>query len=1300
MGRLEAPANKIISADDRRPSPLLQSDSSGCMTAGDGVADPVPGQHLRAAQTVLQHPDVISLWCCNINGLSTSRDLMNVAVSDGEIRDEVVAAVDTRLALGQLLPELNGYRADDVRQEVPSRHAQLPRGVNGICVWMKETDGRLAVVEKHHRIVWMRIAGDGSVGCRPTYVAFAYGPHCGLAPSEREAFWSLLASGIAKWVAAGDVVVMGDLNARLGPDMGDTADNANAGPLRALCETHRMVIVNRQWAPGIATWRRSNEQPHVVSMIDYVLVHEDSMDRVVGMEVVDYDVGSDHWPLRLRWYAPVVHRDGHPPVRPPHLRRWRNGNDEKWKRYGEMVEEGMTEKWQRARQCISMAPPSERVEQLWRAMKAVVCHAADRSLGRATAVRPHRQLPDPALRSAVRRRRQAYADWVRLRSASGGMLASRDNCDRAYSEWLRLTKWVRVLARRCRLLRDRARIMELESKRESDPTAFFRLINTWRRGQAHAPLPVAMQAVSAGQRRWTHDTADTVDAWAEYFSTLGTDAADGSAHFDDDFRGRVARYMDEVRATGAPRSSAMANDGMAADVSADEVRDAIARLHKRKARDSNGFANEMIIHGGELMADAVRDLLNVVWSAACIPRDWRLGLTVPIYKQHGARSDMNSYRGISLMSVFMKLYESIICRRVEEHIEATGSIGEEQAGFRRGRNCYDQVFVLTEVVADRAERGLHTFLAFLDISKAYDRTWRDGLLLHLLRAGVQGQMWDVIADMYSALYHRVMVNGIPSREFASFIGVAQGSCLSPLLFVIFISDVIREWRAHGLGVRIRGMEDSDPIAGLLFADDIVLVADSESELQRALDILSRHARHWRYRFNHDKCAVLVMGKRGDSGQQSWTLDGGVVARQKFYKYLGMWLQTGGTRALWDRWADASADRGKACAGALGWCGARQGALAIETGMAIVRAIMWPLMDYGAELVGESANKERDLTQHRFARQLLGVPNGCTNAMLRAELGWLSMAARVDVAMLRYLHRLQAMPDDRLVRRVFVARFAQRQDIAGARGFCVAVRRVLARYGLGHHYATTVHDSIAHGVGTSSTAPKLRWKRLVGLSVATRESEQLAEVLRNRDSDSARWYCRVVGIGGVVVAADALRVPVSVSGSPRSYLLRSHGGSDATQQRGRRITTQLRTSTLPLRGLALTQRVSGVPLSEFDPHCHVCDRSRVEDQSHFISECSAYSAPRHALWLFAASAYGPAGSWAALTHAQRALWLLSSDVPLVCRTRNTAFVAMWSLRNTLLAQPAPIDDDVALVREVLVIGDSDSDDDIESIDSSV
>jgi len=108
---------------------------------------------------------------------------------------------------------------------------------------------------------------------------------------------------------------------------------------------------------------------------------------------------------------------------------------------------------------------------------------------------------------------------------------------------------------------------------------------------------------------------------------------------------------------------------------------------------------------------------------------------------------------------------------------------EEQCGFRKGRSTIDQIFTLTEVIKHR--RPKKTFCAFIDIAKAYDTVWRNGLWYKLWNIGIRGKMWRVLKGIYNNVESSVKLGDYWTDFFKITLGLRQGCILSPLLFNIY-----------------------------------------------------------------------------------------------------------------------------------------------------------------------------------------------------------------------------------------------------------------------------------------------------------------------------------------------------------------------------------------------------------------------------------------------------------------------------------------------------------------------------------
>ena len=159
-----------------------------------------------------------------------------------------------------------------------------------------------------------------------------------------------------------------------------------------------------------------------------------------------------------------------------------------------------------------------------------------------------------------------------------------------------------------------------------------------------------------------------------------------------------------------------------------------------------------------------------------------------------------SYRGITLLSVVGKVFCKILNNRLVQCLDKEGALHEGQAGFRLNRGYMDNVYTLNEIVQGRLREDKKIFSLFLVIQKAYDTVWHDGLWYKLWDKGVQGRMWRVIKKMYMSSRSAVLLEGEKSDSFNVEQGVAQGYSLSPILFSVFIIDLLKEVKKVELGI--------------------------------------------------------------------------------------------------------------------------------------------------------------------------------------------------------------------------------------------------------------------------------------------------------------------------------------------------------------------------------------------------------------------------------------------------------------------------------------------------------------------
>ena len=189
-----------------------------------------------------------------------------------------------------------------------------------------------------------------------------------------------------------------------------------------------------------------------------------------------------------------------------------------------------------------------------------------------------------------------------------------------------------------------------------------------------------------------------------------------------------------------------------------EIVKCIKELKNSKTGGSDGLVGELLKYGGSGMVFLLEQLISVVWREETVPKQWREGLIVNLFKK-GDREDPGNYRGIALLSVVGKVFCKLLNNTLVQCLDEGGALHEGQAGFRVNRSCMDNVYTLNKIVQGRFREDKEAYAFFLDVQKAYDTVWRDGLWLKLWDMGVKGRMWRVIKKMYEASRSTVLLEG-------------------------------------------------------------------------------------------------------------------------------------------------------------------------------------------------------------------------------------------------------------------------------------------------------------------------------------------------------------------------------------------------------------------------------------------------------------------------------------------------------------------------------------------------------------
>ena len=283
-------------------------------------------------------------------------------------------------------------------------------------------------------------------------------------------------------------------------------------------------------------------------------------------------------------------------------------------------------------------------------------------------------------------------------------------------------------------------------------------------------------------------------------------------------------------------------EGPSEPITLEMITKAISKMASGEAAGPSGIVAEMLKPVGEAGAVEVRDLIEDIISEGCIPTDWQESFIVNLYWGKGDALNRGNYRGLKLIEQVMKVLERVVEGLVRQRVE----IDEMQCGFMSGRGTTDAIFTVRQLQEKHLAANKPLYMAFVDLEKAFDRVPRDVIWWAMRKLGTDEWLVCLVQSMYKDVRSRVRVGDGYSEEFGVGVGVHQGSVLSPLLFIIVLEALSREFRT------------GCPWE-LLYADDLMSSAESMEELLVKVQTWKTEMEKKGLRVNMGKTKIMESG---------------------------------------------------------------------------------------------------------------------------------------------------------------------------------------------------------------------------------------------------------------------------------------------------------------------------------------------------------------------------------------------------------------------------------------------------------
>ena len=369
-------------------------------------------------------------------------------------------------------------------------------------------------------------------------------------------------------------------------------------------------------------------------------------------------------------------------------------------------------------------------------------------------------------------------------------------------------------------------------------------------------------------------------------------------------------------------------------------------------------------------------------------------MSVRLQRKEIRTSLLTNYRPISLLNSEAKVLERLVFKYFFNHLRDNNLLTSLQSGFIPGDSTVNQLTFLYNTFCKALDSGKEVRAVFCDISKAFDRVWHAGLLHKLRVAGVTGEVLAWFKSYLINRKQRVVLPGAVSDWTSICAGVPQGSILGPLLFLLYINDIVTD-----IGSNIR-----------LFADDtsLYIVVDNPVEaancLNNDLDKITQWAARWLVSFNPTKTESIIISRKLNRIQHPPIfMQNHQIVEVDYHKHLGIYFSNDCT---WHYHIDHIKEKAWFRINVMRKLKFRLDRKSLET---IYIAFIRPLLEYGDVIWDNCTQYEKlelDKIQNEAARIVTGATKLVSINALYNEIQWDTLEKRRRDHKLTLFYKMQ------------------------------------------------------------------------------------------------------------------------------------------------------------------------------------------------------------------------------------------------------------------------------------------------------
>lgn len=547
--------------------------------------------------------------------------------------------------------------------------------------------------------------------------------------------------------------------------------------------------------------------------------------------------------------------------------------------------------------------------------------------------------------------------WKNLQQSLLGAVEELVPCERRRAKQKWMTEDILNLMEERRLLKgnpDRYREMDREVKRrckerkeewlkeQCDEVEQLERVNSKQMYEKVRELsgnrrPTKSSAVKDEQGNVLMDLEEVLGRWEQYIGELYNDARGNRQNFEGELTGPT--------------------------ILREEIEHAIKSMRKGKAVGEDEISVEMIDAAGIFGLEKVTAIANMIYNTGYIPEMMRESTFIAIPKKKGTL-ECEKNRTISIMSQLGKIILCVIRNRNRQKID--NYVSEEQYGFRKGKGTVNAIFNLRMITERTVEMQKDIYMCFVDFEKAFDMVRHEDLIRMLQGIGLDDKDIRLISNLYWDQKAAVKIDNVKTEWVEIRRGVRQGCVLSPDLFSLYGQKCMEELEDMD-GIKIGGRN----INNVRYADDTVLLAESEEKLQNLIDALTESCGRKGLKININKTEVMGITKRNERLRVRIIVQGRLIKQVENFKYLGSIISE---NANCDKEIKTRIGIAKTAFGKMKKILTNIN-MNIDLRLRLLRCYVWSTLLYGCEAwtVKKSMEKRLEAAEMWFLRRMLRIP---------------------------------------------------------------------------------------------------------------------------------------------------------------------------------------------------------------------------------------------------------------------------------------------------------------------------------------